>query len=178
MIIAYNNYYSDACRKVIYSYFHIYICSLEFRHKEKLYLIPHLFIYSIMYLLIMYQWYTVIYELIDTYIILCVIIYYYHYLFCCWNVLALIIRNAFKLAPISFWLSAIHFWVLYFLALQNVLGLSHTFPALDLQSTISPGALLTFMGELYLETKIWAKKYTDFHFVITPLWWLLGLLSR
>lgn len=174
MIIAYNNYYSDACQKVIYSYFHIYICSLEFHHKEKLYLIPHLFIYSIMYL----SWYTVIYELIDTYTILCVRIYYYHYLFCCWNVPALIIRNAFKLAPISFWLSAIHFWVLYFLALQNELGLSRTFPALDLQSTISWGALLTFMGELYLESKIWAKKCIDFHFVITPLWWLLGLLSR
>ena len=50
MIIAYNNYYSDACQKVIsYSYFHTYICSLEFHHKEKLYLIPHLFIQLCIY---------------------------------------------------------------------------------------------------------------------------------
>ena len=50
MIIAYNNYSSDTCQKVIsYSYFSIDICSLEFHHKEKLYRISHLFIYSSIY---------------------------------------------------------------------------------------------------------------------------------
>lgn len=175
MIIAYNNCSSDTCQKVIsYSYFSIDICSLEFHHKEKLYLISHLFIYSIMYL----SWYTTINELIDIYIILWVIIYHYHYLFCCWIVPALIIRNAFKLAPISFWHSAIHFWALYFLALQNVLGSSCTFPALDPQSTILPGALLTSTRGTVFRNQDLGQKCIDFHFVITTWWWLPGPLSR
>lgn len=91
----------------------------------------------------------------------------------------LITRSSFKLASTLFWHHAINFLLLpYFLGLQNIPGSSCTFPGPDLQSTTSPGALLTFLGKIVFRNQNLGSTCVDCYSVITHLQLFLGPLSR
>lgn len=86
---------------------------------------------------------------------------------------------SFELASRLFWHHAINFLLLpCCLGLQNSPGSSCTSLAPDLQSTISAGALLTFIRETVFRNQNLGSVCVDFLFAITHLELLLGRLSR
>lgn len=77
-------------------------------------------------------------------------------LFCCSNWPKSGHWDSFQVGSVSFWDISIEFWALsYFLAEQNVPGISCTLSVLTLGSVISPMTLVSFGREWHLEDKIW-----------------------
>lgn len=126
--------------------FYFIISSTFINYKEELSLLHHLFVYSIICL----------HELapMDIFFILWLIINCYHYLFYSWNCSRFGYGNPLKLASVSFWCDSIICWVLsYFLALQDILDSSCTFPDLALESTFSPRTCGSLCWRMVLRNK-------------------------